>query len=158
MTGNLAGRPAKDHAPRQVRGLAPQLSVHKVGAAAQRQRQRHAYDGEVGNGPGRQLEHAAHDVAPYQAPYQAPVEAHAALVGREDLKRVGEVVPVAVKDDVEQPAANDEAKDRARYQHPDIIHGEAHVPAALHAIHNETGENGTHHVGDAVPVDGDGAR
>lgn len=50
---------------------------------------------------------------PQDAADQATVEAHTALVGGKDLERVGPIVAIAVKDDVKQARANNEAKDRA---------------------------------------------
>ena len=89
---------------------------------------------------------------------QATMEAHAALVGGENLQRMGPIVTVAIKDDVEQAGADDEAKDHADDDARQIIDRDVKTPTALRTVHNDRREQGTDHVGQAIPVNGDGAR
>ena len=158
MTRHIARSPAKDHAPWQIGRLAPQLAVDKVGAASQAQGQRSAYDGKIGQRPCVEFIHAAHDDAADNAAHQTAMEAHAALVGGKDLERMRPVVAVAVKDDVKQTGANDKAKDHADHDTRQVVNRDVKAPATLCAVHDDRREQSADHVGQAVPVDGDGAR
>lgn len=62
------------------------------------------------------------------------------------------------KDDVKQARADDEAKDRADHDARQVINRNVEAPTTLRAVHNDRREQSTDHVGQAVPVDGDGAR
>ena len=86
------------------------------------------------------------------------MEAHAALVGGKDLERVRPVVAITVKDDVEQARTDNEAKDHADHDTRQVINRDVKAPTALRAIHDDRREQSADHVGQAVPVDGDGAR
>ena len=158
MARHIARGAAKDHTPRQIGRFTPQLTVHKIGATAQAQRQWSTDHGKVGDGPCIKLVHAAHDDAAQDAAHQATVEAHAALVGGKDLERVSPIVAIAVKDDVEQARADDEAKDRADHDARQVIDRDVEAPTTLRAVHNDRREQGTDHIGQTVPVDRDGAR
>ena len=158
MTRHIARSPAKDHTPGQIGRLAPQLTVDKVGTTAQAQGQRRAYDGKVCQSPGIELIHAAHDDAAHDAADQATVEAHAALVGGKDLERVRPVVAITVKDDVEQARTDNEAKDHADHDTRQVVNRDVKAPATLCAVHDDRREQSADHVGQAVPVDSDGAR
>ena len=158
MARHIARGAAKDHAPGQIGRLAPQLAVDKVGAAPQAQGQRSTDDREVCQSPGVELVHAAHDDAAQDAAHQATVEAHASLVGGKDLERVGQIVAITVKDDVKQARADNKAKDRADHDARQVINRNVEAPTTLRAVHNDRREQSADHVGQAVPVDGDGAR
>ena len=86
------------------------------------------------------------------------MEAHASLVGGKDLERMGPIVAIAVKDDVKQASADNEAKDRADHDARQVINRNVEAPTTLRAVHNDRREQSADHVGQAVPVDGDGAR
>ena len=86
------------------------------------------------------------------------METHAALVGGKDLERMRPVVAVAVKDDVEQAGANDKAKDHADHDARQVVDRNVKTPTALRAIHDDRREQSSDHIGQAVPVDGDGPR
>ena len=158
MARHIARGAAKDHTPRQISRFAPQLAVDEIGTTAQAQGQRGADHSKVGDGPGVKLVHAAHDDAAQDAAHQAAVEAHASLVGGKDLERVGPIVAITIKDDVKQARADDEAKDRADHDARQVINRNVEAPAALRAIHDDCRKQGADHIGQAVPVDGDGAR
>ena len=158
MTWNIARGTAEDHAPGQIGRLAPQLAVDKVGAAPQAQGQRSTADREVCQSPRIELVHAAHDDAAQDAADQATVEAHAALVGGKDFERVGPIVAIAVKDDVKQARADNKAKDRADHDARQVINRNVEAPTALRAVHDDRREQSSDHIGQAVPVDGDGPR
>ena len=158
MARHIARGAAKDHTPGQIGRLTPQLTVHKVGATSQAQRQRSTDNGKVGDGPGVEFIHTAHDDAAQDAAHQATVEAHTALVGGKDLERVGPIVAITVKDDVEQARADNKAKDRADHDARQVINRDVEAPAALRAIHDDCRKQGADHIGQTVPVDRDGAR
>ena len=158
MTRHIARGATEDHAPGQIGRLAPQLTVDKVGTTAQAQGQRRADDGKVCQSPGIELIHAAHDDAADDAAHQAAMEAHAALVGGKDLERVRPVVAITVKDDVEQARTDNEAKDHADHDTRQVVNRDVKAPATLCAVHDDRREQSADHVGQAVPVDGDGAR
>ena len=158
MARHIARGAAKDHAPGQIGRLTPQLAVDEIGATSQAQRQRSTDHGKVGDSPGVELIHAAHDDAAQDAAHQATVEAHASLVGGKDLERVSPIVAIAVKDDVEQARADDEAKDRTDHDARQVIDRDVEAPTTLRAVHNDRREQSADHVGQAVPVDGDGTR
>ena len=158
MTRHIARGATEDHAPGQIGRLAPQLTVDKVGTTAQAQGQRRAYDGKVCQSPCIELIYAAHDDAAQDAADQATVEAHAAFVGGKDLERVRPVVAITVKNDVEQTGANDKAKDHADHDTRQVVNRDVKAPATLCAVHDDRREQSADHVGQAVPVDGDGAR
>ena len=147
VTRHLARSPAKDHAPWQIGRLAPQLTVDKVGTTAQAQGQRRADDGKVGNGPGVELIHAAHDDAADNAAHQAAMKAHAAFVGGKDLERVRPVVAITVKDDVEQARTDNEAKDHADHDTRQVVNRDVKAPATLCAVHDDRREQSADHVG-----------
>ena len=86
------------------------------------------------------------------------MEAHAAFVGGKDLERMRPVVAVAVKDDVEQAGANDKAKDHADHDTRQVVNRDVKAPATLCTVHDDRREQSADDVGQAVPVDGDGAR
>ena len=158
MARHVARGAAKDHAPGQISRLAPQLAVDKVGATSQAQGQRSANDGKIGQRPRIELVHTAHEHAADDAAHQAAMEAHAAFVGGKDFERMRPVVAVAVKDDVEQAGANDKAKDHADHDTRQVVNRDVKAPATLCAVHDDRREQSADHVGQAVPVDGDGAR
>ena len=161
-------RAARDGAPRrhrsrtprptQVGGLAPQLAVDEVRAASQSKRDRRADDGEVGHGPGGKAADAAGDKTAQNAADQPPMEAHAAVVHREDLERMGEVVPVAVEQHVEQAGADEQAEHHADDDGHEVVDGDVQPPAPLRPVHHHAGEQRPDDIGDAVPIDGDRAR
>ena len=158
MARHIARGAAEDHAPGQIGRLAPQLAVDKVGAAPQAQGQRSTDNGKVGDSPGIELVHTAHEHATDDAAHQAAVETHAAFVGGEDLERMRPVVAITVKDDVEQAGANDKAKDHTDHDARQVVDRNVETPATLRAIHDDRREQSADHVGQAVPVDGDGPR
>ena len=158
MTRHLARSPAKDHTPGQIRGLAPQLAVDKVGAAPQAQGQRSADDGKIGQSPCIELVHTAHEHAADDAAHQAAVEAHATLIGGKDLERVRPVVAITVKDDVEQARADDEAKDHTDHDARQVVDRNVETPATLRAVHDDRREQGADHIGQTIPVNRDGPR
>ena len=86
------------------------------------------------------------------------MEAHAAFIGSKDLERMRPVVAVAVKDDVEQAGANDKAKDHADHDTRQVVDRNVKTPTALRAVHDDRREQSSDHIGQAVPVDGDGPR
>ena len=158
MARHIARGAAKDHAPGQIGRLAPQLAVDKVGAAPQAQGQRSTDDREVCQSPRIELVHAAHEHAADDAAHQATMKTHAALVGGKDLERMRPVVTVTVENDVEQAGANDKAKDHADHDARQVVDRNVKTPTALRAIHDDRREQSSDHIGQAVPVDGDGPR
>ena len=158
MARHIARGAAKDHTPGQIGRLAPQLAVDEIGTTAQAQRQRSTDHSKVGDGPGVELIHAAHDDAAQDAAHQAAMEAHTSLVGGKDLERVGPIVAIAIKDDIKQARADDEAKDRADHDTRQVINRNVEAPTALRAVHNNRREQSADHVGQTIPVNGDGAR
>ena len=158
MTRHIARGATEDHAPGQIGRLAPQLTVDKVGTTAQAQGQRSTDHSKVGDGPGIELIHAAHNDAADNAAHQTAMEAHASLVGGKDFERVHPVVAITVKDDVEQARTDNEAKDHADHDTRQVVDRNVKTPATLRAVHDDRREQGADHVGQAVPVDGDGAR
>ena len=158
MARHIARGAAKDHTPGQIGRLAPQLAVDEIGTTAQAQGQRGADHSKVGDGPGVELIHAAHDDAAQDTAHQAAVEAHASLVGGKDLERVGQIVAITVKDDVKQARADNKAKDRTDHDARQVIDRDVEAPTTLRAVHNDRREQGADHIGQTVPVDRDGAR
>ena len=84
------------------------------------------------------------------------MEAHTALVGGKDLERMRPVVSVAVKDNVEQAGADNEAKDNTDHDTRQVVNRDIETPTALRAVHDDCCEQSSNHIGQAVPVDGDG--
>ena len=158
MTRHIARSPAKDHAPGQIGRLAPQLAVDEVGATSQAQGQRRADDGKVGDGPGVELVHAAHEHAADDAAHQAAMEAHAAFIGGKDLERMRPVVAVAVKDDVKQARTDNEAKNHADHDTRQVVNRDVKAPATLRAVHDDRREQGADHIGQTIPVNRNGPR
>ena len=162
MTGNRSSRTAKDDSPRHIRGLAPQLTVHEVRAAPQAERQRHAHKGGVGHRKRRESQVAAGDEPSQQASYKTAVEAHAAdsaaVRAKEDLKRVREVVSVAIEQHVSQAPTDQQAEYDSDEDGHDVIGGESDVPVFLGPVHHESRQQRTDHIGQSVPVNRDGTR
>ena len=140
MARHIARGATEDHAPGQIGRLAPQLAVNKVGATPQAQGQRSADDGKVCQRPCVELIHAAHDDAADNATHQTTVETHAALVRGKDLERMGPVVAIAVKDDIEQARADNESKDHADYDARQVVNRDVKTPTALRTVHDDRRE------------------
>lgn len=143
----MPGRAAEHHAERPVGGRAPQLAVHEVGAAAEEQANRRRNGSQVGQREKRDARHTGSYGAADKQPHETAMEAHAPLVEREYLQRMGQVVAVAVEQHVSDARTQHHADDGADHERKQVVLAHAELPALRHEVDDGGGADEPEHVG-----------
>ena len=152
MTRHHAGRPAEHDAKGPVGGRAPQLAVHKVGAAAEEQAHRCGNGAQIGQREKRDTRYTGSYGAADEQPHETAMEAHAPLVERKDLQRMGQVVAVAVEQHVSDARTQHHADDGADHEREQVVLAHAELPALRYEVDDGGGADEPEHVGQAVPA------
>src|SRR5215813_7639521 len=149
----------KYHRPGRRAYLAPQLGVDKVREPSEEHADRRSRHAEVGQGHKREIPHAGEDKQRQAGTDHATMEGHAAPPDGEDFFEVLPIVVWLIKQDVPEPATNNNTDGAIEQEICGEVRREGFVVRRPHAgcskqpAHVQPTNNEADHVSETIPLD-----